>query len=89
MKISWLKKEPMKIKDELFQLTKNILLIDNAEHYEAEVIELIEFLSRSNIDFSTCILTSSQQQVSVFKNRFSSFNLIPTTLLPLTPDEIK
>ena len=31
--ISYLKKEPMKIKDDMFQLSKNILLLDNAEHY--------------------------------------------------------
>ena len=35
MTIAYLKKEPMKIKDDMFQLSKNILLIDNAERYEA------------------------------------------------------
>jgi hypothetical protein len=89
MTINWLQKEPLKIKEDMFQLCKNILLIDNAEHFETEAIELLELLGKEQIDFSCCILTSSSQLVSVFKNRFSSLNLITTQLLPLAPDEIK
>lgn len=30
--ISWLKREPLRFKDEIFQLSKNIILVDNAEN---------------------------------------------------------
>ena len=36
-----MKKEQFKIKEELFQLSKNIVLIDNAELFESDIFTLI------------------------------------------------
>lgn len=48
LEFSELRKEKNRVRDELFQLTKNIVLIDNVELYEGEALSLIDKYSKGD-----------------------------------------
>jgi hypothetical protein len=64
------------VREELFQLTKNIVLIDNVELYEAEALALIEKYSKGNFEVSFCITTSNPKQAEMLQNRFPHLTIV-------------
>jgi predicted AAA+ superfamily ATPase len=77
-----LRKEKNRIKDELFQLTKNVIFIDNADLYEAETLSLIDNYSKGNFEVSFCVATSKPKLSDLFHNRYPHLTIVETRLVP-------
>ena len=88
LEFNWPRKDQSRIKQDLFQLTKNIVLIDNAELCHSETVSMVERIRSTNVEASFCIATAQPQQGELFRNRFSTMEVIEVRLVPLDSEEI-
>ena len=82
LEFEWPKQEFNRVREDLFQLSKNIVFLDNVELCEAEALSMLEKIRSHNVEVSFCLATADDRQANYFKNRFSSLQVIEVRLLP-------
>ena len=73
----------------MFQISKNIVFIDNIDDCLEDVMEIIDKYRRMNVEISFLLVSNLKKQGELFKNRFSTLDIIETVLLPLESEEVK